>query len=302
MNGRWFLLLVIMIWVGFTLILSELRWFSRRPLDDRLAPYLGQSSQRSRRSGVLSVESFRDVFVPLATSVGDFVSRGFGLHDDLPSRLQRIHSTLDPVAFRVRQLTFAVMALLAGAALTLMVDLPVTIGILVILGSPLLAFLILEQEVAGQSTRWQRRVFLELPVVCEQIGMLLSAGFSMSSALDRIATRGNGCCARDLGRVCQRIRQGLSESEALREWANLVEVDAVHRLVGVLALNRETGDLGRLISEEARAVRREVQRQNAATIDKRSQQVWIPVTVATLVPGTIFLAVPFLQAMELFGV
>lgn len=98
-----------------------------------------------------------------------------------------------------------------------------------------------------------------------------------------------------------RVRQGLSESDALREWAELADVAAVHRLVGVLALNRDTGDLGRLISEEARSIRREVQRQLMAQVDRRAQQVWIPVTVATLLPGTIFIAVPFVQAMSIFS-
>ena len=36
------------------------------------------------------------------------------------------------------------------------------------------------------------------------------------------------------------------------------------------------------------------------TIERRSQQVWIPVTVATLLPGVLFLAVPFVEAMSLF--
>ena len=138
-------------------------------------------------------------------------------------------------------------------------------------------------------------------MVSEQIGMLLGAGFSLGATLDRIATRGRGACAQDLARVGRRVRQGLSETEALREWAELADVPAVHRLVGVLALERDTGDLGHLIGEEARSVRREVQRELITQIDRRAQQVWIPVTVATLVPGTIFLAVPFLQAMRLFA-
>ena len=160
---------------------------------------------------------------------------------------------------------------------------------------------LVEQQVITASTRWQRRLFLELPVVSEQIGMLLSAGYSLGGALERISRRGSGACARDLQRVGRRIRQGLSEAEALEEWAELADVPALHRLVGVLSLNRDTGDLGRLIAEEARAVRREVHRQLITQIDRRAQQVWIPVTVATLVPGTLFLAVPFLQAMRLFG-
>jgi tight adherence protein C len=68
--------------------------------------------------------------------------------------------------------------------------------------------------------------------------------------------------------------------------------------VGVLALNREATDLGTLIAVEARAARDQVHRELLELIDRRGQQVWIPVTVATLVPGVIFMAVPFLDAMR----
>jgi tight adherence protein C len=97
------------------------------------------------------------------------------------------------------------------------------------------------------------------------------------------------------------VRQGLTEVEALREWADVADVDALRRLVGVLALNRQAGDLGRLIGDEARAIRRDVHRELIETIERRGQQVWVPVTVAALVPGVIFLAVPFVEALRLFS-
>ena len=81
---------------------------------------------------------------------------------------------------------------------------------------------------------------------------------------------------------------------------SLERVDALDRLVSILVLNREAGDLGRLISEEARSIRRDVHRELVETVERRGQQVWIPVTVATLVPGVIFLAIPFIEAMRLF--
>lgn len=288
-------------WVGTALLLSELRWFSRGPLDERLQPYVPGGWQWPRRGGVLSVESFRDVIRPLAASLGDVLGRLFGVREDLATRLERIHSPLDATALRVRQLTWAAGAFAAATVLSTTIGLPLPVGLLAVLGGPLLAFLVVEQQVASASARWQQRLFLELPVVSEQIGMLLSAGYSLGGALDRISRRGSGACARDLERVGRRVRQGLSEADALREWAELADVAAVHRLVGVLCLNRDTGDLGRLIGDEAKGIRREVQRRLTAQIDRRAQQVWIPVTVATLVPGTLFIAVPFLQAMRLFG-
>ena len=78
-------------------------------------------------------------------------------------------------------------------------------------------------------------------------------------------------------------------------------MDGVDRLVGVLALHSESADLGELVSAEARQARRDLHRQTIETIERRAQQVWVPVTVATLVPGVILLAVPFLAALRLFA-
>ena len=291
----------LMVWCGSTLVLSERRWFSRRPLDERLRPYVPGGWPHSTSSRVLSVNSFRDVLAPVAISAGERLGGLFGVDEDLATRLTRIHSPLDPTAVRVRQLIWVGATFGAAAALAIAVGPPLPLGLGLVIGGPLLTFLVIEKRLIAASTRWQRKLFLELPVVGEQIAMLLSAGFSLGAALDRISERGNGACAQDLARVGQRVRQGLSVTDALREWAQLADVAGVERLVGVLALNRDTGDLGHLIADEARAIRREAQRQLTADLDRRTQQVWIPVTVATLVPGTLFIAVPFLQAMRLFA-
>lgn len=290
-----------LLWVGTALLLSQVRWFARRPLTERLRPYTPGGFGRGPRPGLLSVETFRDVVAPLSSELGTRLSRLFGVDEDLATRLERIHSPLDATAYRVRQVGWTVAAFGGGAFAAAGLGLPVPVGVLCIVGAPLLTFLVLEQRVAQESAAWQRRIFLELPVVSEQIGMLLSAGYSLGAALNRTAARSHGACGRDLGRVCGRTRQGLTEVEALREWATLADVDALDRLVQVLSLNREAGDLGRLISDEARSIRRDVQRELIERIEKRSEQVWIPVTVATLLPGVIFLAVPFIEAMRLFS-
>ena len=137
--------------------------------------------------------------------------------------------------------------------------------------------------------------------VAEQLALLLAAGWSLTSALNRLAARGSGATALDLRRVCRRVRQGVSEADALREWAQVAQVPALERLVSVLALSRDTSDLGRLIAEEARAIRRDVHRELIESVERREQQVWIPVTVATLVPGVLFMAIPFVEALRLFG-
>lgn len=291
----------LVLWAGAALVLSELRWFARPPLAERLRPYTPGGLGRQPSGGLLSLESFRDIVRPLSERLGERLARVFGITEELAVRLDRVHSPMDVAGFRMRQLGWSLaglgVATLAGLALRP----PPALALVLLLTGPLLAFLVVEQQLAAASARRQRRLFLELPVVSEQLAMLLAAGFSLSASLNRLAARGDGVCAEDLRRVAGRARQGLSEVDALREWAAVARVPALDRLVPVLALDREASDLGRLVSEEARAIRRDVHRELVETMERRTQQVWVPVTVATLVPGVVFLAIPFLEALRLFS-
>ncbi len=247
------------------------------------------------------MQSVGEIVGPLIRDAGDRVAALFGIRDRAEQRLARIHSPLSPAAFRVRQLAWSGGALVVGAALATGASAPVVLSVLLVGGSPLLAFLIVEQGLARASERWQRTTEAELPVMSEQLAMLLNAGYSLGSALNRLARRGRGCVATDLAYVVNRVQQGLSDEEALREWAQRSGCAAVERLVGVLVVHSTAADVGRLISAEARAARRDLHRHTIEVMERRGQQVWVPVTVATLVPGAILLAVPFLAALRLFA-
>ena len=290
----------LMLWAGATLLLAEVRWFARPRLVDRLRPY-HPTAAAPRRNPILSAASFGDVIGPLSRTVGERVARVFGVSEELAIRLERIHSPLDVTAFRVKQVGWAAVGFGIGTLAVAVIRPPLPLAVLILAAAPLLAFLVLEQQVASESAEWQQRIFLELPVLSEQLAMLLSAGYSLGAALNRLADRGSGATATDLRRVCHRTRQGLTEIEALREWATVTRVPALDRLIPVLALNREASDLGRLISEQARAIRADSHRQLVETMERRSQQVWIPVTVATLIPGVIFLSIPFIEALRQFA-
>ena len=246
----------------------------------------------------------RDVIGPLARRAGDRVAGLFGVSEPLARRLRRVHSPDDVTAFRVRQLALTGGALLAAAVvagLGVVQGFPAPAGLLLVLGAPLLTFLVIEQRLARASEQWQRDLTNELPVVSERnrhaAQRRLLAGIGAGSGFGPRAGRGG----QDLGVVVNRIRQGLSETDALREWSDVARVDAVDRLVSILALNHESADLGRLVSGEARSFRRDLHRRTVEAIERRAQQVWVPVTVATLVPGVILLAVPFLSALHTFA-
>jgi len=290
-------LVLLLAWLGLTLLFGELRWFRRRPLIDRVRPYLFGLSLPSDAE---ESHAILRVLGPLARDTGAAAARFSGVTEDLATRLERIHSLFDPTSFRLRQLGWATATLSGALLVAFATDPPLPLFFLLVAGAPVLTFLVIESQLSRRSKDWKHSLVLELPVVSEQLGMLLSAGYSLGAALQRLSRRSGGNLARDLQRVVTRVAHGVDENTALREWATTADVPAVGRLVGILALNRDAGDLGSLITHEARAVRAEVHRDLVETIEKRGQQVWIPVTVATLVPGLLFLAVPFTEALRLF--
>jgi tight adherence protein C len=290
------------LWVGLTLLFAQVRWFSRPPLTDRLAPYVPGGEEVPRRSGWWSVATVAEVVGPLARDVGATVGRAVGVTEDLGRRLRRVHADVDPTSFRVRQLGWAAATFAGTTLVAVLLRFPLLFAVAVPLVAALLALLLVEQQLLSASQRWQRALTLELPVVTEQLAMRMGAGASLTVAIERVAARGRGAVARDLARVAARIRQGAPAERALAEWADLASVDAVTRLVGVLQLDRETGDLGRLLAAEARSLRQDQHRHLVEVAEKHGQQVWVPVTVAALLPGTVFIAIPFASAMrQLFG-
>lgn len=292
------LALVLILWAGAALVLTASTWPARPVGDARITRHLPGShlGPAPRRAG----DSLR-TWQPMAEAVGDRLAHLLGVDDDLAVRLERAHDHRGRAAVRRRHVAVAALALLVAATSVTAVAAPLAPATVLVVTAPALAFWTQEQRCTARARAWQRRVFLELPAAAEQLGLLLGAGYSLGTAIGRLGGRGDGAVAHDLRRVAQRIRHGLDEHDALAEWARIAQVPAVDRLVQVLALDRQTGDLGRLIAEEARSVRLEVHREVLAEVRRRSQQVWVPVTVAALLPGAIFLAVPFLRALDVYA-
>jgi Flp pilus assembly protein TadB len=290
------LLRATLLWCGAALVLSSLGPVRRPTLRTRLRPYLGV---RPTSEGV----PIRRRLAPLTLVVGERLGRVMRATEPLERRLRRVHHPMDPGAFRFRQLSQAVAGLgLAGALAAVS---PTSIHPLVtfvfVLGTPIAVFAAHEHLLAELERRQTRQVTRELPTVAEQLGMLLASGRSVGAAITHLGTRGRGPLADDLRRVTRRVQQGVDERAALREWADLRPAPGIAHLVGVLTLAGETTDLDQLVEQESDAIRAEAHRELLADLERRSQQVWVPVTVATLLPGSLLLLVPFLDALRLFA-
>lgn len=298
MSSRWVGVLALAMWAGASCVLMSVPWFARRSLADRIRRYVpgGAATELGGRGS--AVES---IIGPLTGMLDTLMARFGGADAELQIRLSRARRTESPTDFRQRQLALSVLALLGGGTLAAVLGFTGASALVLVLAPPVATALSLENSVNSEAARYQSLVLRELPVVAEQLGMLLSAGYSLAAGLNRVAHRGRGAVSRDLRVAVRRIGHGVPENQALVEWARLTGVPALERLVTILALNREAGDLGAMITEEARSIRRELHRDVLEQIEKRSQTVWIPVTVATLVPGVIFLAIPFSATLARFS-
>jgi tight adherence protein C len=287
-------LLAVALWVGSAALLSGLAPVRRPSLAARILPYLTPASAPEPRS-------LRHRLIPLTLLVGDRLGVVTGTVEPLALRLRRAHADLDPAAFRFRQVSHATLALGVAGMVAMTGRLPPAVVLPFVFGLPVLVFLAHEQVLAAQARARRRRVQRELPVVAEQLAMLLASGTSVPAALRRLAERGEGASADDLAAVTRQIAQGVGEHDALRAWADLSGEPGVSRLVGVLTLDHEATDLDRLVEQEADAIRTEVHRRLLDDLERRGQQVWVPVTVATLLPGSLLLLVPFLDALRVFA-
>ena len=286
----------LLLWAGTGLLLSALGIVRRPTLPTRIRPYVALATRGGPGTGPGRP-------APLGLVVGERLGRLLRSTEPLERRLRRVHHRLDLATFRFRQLSHAVLALgFAGVALaTMPIGLDPRVAGILVLGTPLAVFAAHEQALALTDRAQTRQVVRELPVLAEQLAMLLASGRSVSAAIDRIGERGRGPGAADLRRVTRRIQQGIDERDALREWADLRPTVGVSHLVSVLTLAREATDLDRLVDQEAATIRADAHRELLAELERRAQQVWVPVTVATLLPGSLLLLVPFLDALRLFA-
>ena len=274
---------------GAMLILSEVRWFRRVPLARRLEPPL-RPHRRPLRSRLTSAT--------MAAEIGGRLATAFGLDQELGTRLERLGRRQSEAQFRTRQFTMSTAALLVSFAVSMWIGAAliaaVLIGVTIAVAMFLLPEHLLSQAVALRGAELTE----ELPTVTEQIAMLLASGMSLTNALQTTGQRGRGVCPSDLRRVSARVDHGATVETALEEWAEAAGSADVRRLVGVLTLHEDAADIAALVSDEARSARSAAHRRLIERIERRNEQVWIPVTVAALVPGAILLSIPFSDTLQ----
>ncbi len=188
-----------MAWAGVTLLLADTRWARRLSLAKRLTIADAPTGRSSESTGQWLARG--------ATTLGVHMARVLGVHDDLATRLERVHSSLDSTAIRLRQVGWCIGGLALGLLVSAAVGTTPGLAVLLTLAPAALGFLLVEHRVTQASDAWRQRVTSELPVIAEQLAMLLGAGYALGPALGRLADRGQGASAQDLRRVLTASRK-----------------------------------------------------------------------------------------------
>lgn len=291
---RMFMLAAVVFFGGVALVLSQLRWFKRPSLVERLTPFVVTNTASQTTSNI------GNAFLPDFEALAGKLAAALGIKTSVALRLARAKETRGVGEFRSKQLIHVLIAFASSLVLMSLLRPSAVVMVLFALGIPFLVFLISEQRLTAKAERNTRTILDELPTFSEQLAMLLDAGYSLGAAINRIATRRAGLIGADMVGVHERTQLGVSVTQAFHEWADVYDIAELNRLAAVLQVGSDAGDLGRLVSDEASQIRRELHRRHLQVIEKQSQQVWIPVTVATLIPGVILLIIPFLAALDLF--
>lgn len=142
----------------------------------------------------------------------------------------------------------------------------------------------------SRSTRQRRTKDLELALIglLESLQIKIAGGSSLTAALGSMDTFGN----KDLSLLQGLLKSGLDNESICRYWIEEFDTISKRRFADLLRTKMAISETISVIEgliEELRLWRKVAL---VAELERRNQLVWIPVTIAVLLPGMIFLAIP----------
>ena len=283
---------------GLALAVSRVPALRRPRLDDRLAPYLRDSTRPSR---LLSRERALTPFPTLERIVGPFVvdasrllERVLGGAASARHRLEQAGRGMTLEEFRAEQVLWGGGGLLAGLVLSLFFAAnsgfrPVPLLILCLVAAVsgvLLRDRWLSREVAVR----EERMMAEFPTIAELLALAVAAGEGAVGALERVTKISQGELARELGRALADARAGASLVQALQGIASRTTLPPLARFVDGVAIAVERGTpLADVLRAQAVDVREAGKRALLEAGGRKEIAMMVPVVFLVL-PVTVLFA------------
>ena len=285
--------------VGLVLVIGYAPPFRSVRLVDRLAPYVHDTPPPSRllatatEPGLLT--AVRRIFGPAVGDGARLVDRLLGGRAAVRRRLDALGGETGVEDFRIEQVVWGGIGLLAGALVTAVGSLAA--GSLNLLSAGLLCLAGLVGGVLGRDSwltqqvrRREETLLAEFPVVAELLALAVTAGESPVAAISRVARLSGGELARELNAALGRARAGRPLTEALQEVADRTSLDPLARFIDGLLVAIERGTpLAEVLRAQAADVREAGKRRLLEAGGRKEIAMMVPVVFLVL-PVTVLFA------------
>lgn len=307
-SSAWSIVAGLALGLGLWSLVSLLPRLARPRLSHRVAPYLVDVSDGARAlvehrpSNPLPVLGV--VLGPLAGGLRTLLSSRLGGAQALAERLRLAGSELTVEAFRARQVAWALggtaVGVLVSFALARTQSLPLLAHLALVLVFCGGGFLARDHLLQRSGRARLARMAGELPVVLEFLTLSLSAGEGILDSIRRVARRGEGELARELGGVVAAVNSGSPLAESLEEMAAGIRLPALSRCVEQLrgALERGT-PLAEVLGAQAQDVREEAKRDLLELAGKKEVAMMIPLVFLILPVTIVFAIFPGIVVLQL---
>ncbi len=273
--------------IGSLLILSSSKILTKRSRYERVAEYLAPTS-------TLAKDPFTQLTSYLKVFLGPIIDK-FSRTDSMSSLIPIFSKVVGEIDLKYAfppLMAFISVAIVTGSA-----TFAIVAGIL----APLVILIFKSSRIYQGERRRIRELNDALPLYIEQIGSFVASGLSIQSAIDRYPKTVKSPWSTLSKEMSAEIRRGANPGSALGLVALQYRLGGLDHLIRLLEANYSTPELPSLLDEQSRSFRRRQQLELTEKLAKRAQAVWIPVSVAALVPGIIFVMIPFISALHAFG-
>jgi tight adherence protein C len=283
---------------GLVIALSRLPALRRPSLEDRLAPYLRDSTPPSRllarHRAVTPFPTLERLVAPLMADAVRGLERFLGGAGSVRRRLDQAGRDMTVEEFRAEQVVAAAGGLAVGLGASLLIGArgtfsPVLLLFLSLSGA-VAGLLLRDQLLSREVSQREERIMSEFPTIAELLALAVAAGEGPVGALERVTRLSSGELSRELGRALAEARAGVPLVVALQAIAGRTGLASLARFVDGVAIAVERGTpLAEVLRAQAVDVREAGKRALLEAGGRKEIAMMIPVVFLVL-PVTVLFA------------
>ncbi|MGZ4598203.1 MAG: type II secretion system F family protein [Actinomycetes bacterium] len=272
---------------------------ARRPtLDQRLAPYLRDSTPPSRllrRDRTLTpFPTLERIVAPVMSDVVAMLERVLGGAASVRRRLDQAGREMTLEEFRSQQVIWGAAGLAGGLAVSLVLaargGFSAVLLVFLCVSGGIAGLLLRDQALSREVARREQLIMAEFPTIAELLALAVAAGEGPVGALERVTRISRGELARELSRALADARAGHSLVQALQGITARTSLAPLARFVDGVAIAVERGTpLADVLRAQAVDVREAGKRALLEAGGRKEIAMMVPVVFLVL-PVTVLFA------------